>query len=159
MKTEIQHIDSVIAMWKTGLTSSKVCYEDHTNGGHCTKCGECCGAFLPICSQDVLMISEYIHEHDIKPCKHYTGKENVFDTLCPFLNDKNLCNIYEVRPFICRQFKCNKKHITYKDAQLFLKFDFIESNLWSVFFDDDSGIFLLKKIQQFMKIKTGDKTQ
>lgn len=56
--------------------------------------------------KELKIIKRYAKRKHIKPVNH----ENVnFDLTCPFRDDeKKVCMIYEVRPFICRTFICNK---------------------------------------------------
>ena len=57
---------------------------------------------------------KYVVEHNIKinvnPIN--TLSEKMIDLTCPFRNNKERkCDIYEVRPKICRSFICNLKNI------------------------------------------------
>ena len=83
---------------------------DYTDNGKCTSCGQCCSNLLPLSSKEIKEIRRYIKKKRIKPCKHfYPTAVKMFDLTCPFRdNDKNICVIYEVRPAICRDFKCDK---------------------------------------------------
>lgn len=77
-----------------------------TKDGKCISCGNCCTALLPVTKKELKIIKRYAKRKHIKPVNH----ENVnFDLTCPFRDDeKKVCMIYEVRPFICRTFICNK---------------------------------------------------
>ena len=77
-----------------------------TKDGKCVSCGNCCTAVLPVTTEEIKAIKRYIKRKHIKPVKH----SNVdFDFTCPFRNDaEKKCNVYEVRPAICRDFKCDK---------------------------------------------------
>jgi len=77
-----------------------------TKDGKCVSCGNCCTAILPVTKEEIKAIKRYIKRKHIKPVK----KSNVdFDLTCPFRNNtEKKCNIYEVRPTICRDFKCDK---------------------------------------------------
>lgn len=80
---------------------------NHTKRGECSNCGECCTDILPLTNYEIREIRKYMRKH--KVVNH--SKTNVFvrcNLLCPFRNDKEKkCDIYEVRPYICRIFKCD----------------------------------------------------
>ena len=63
---------------------------------NCNNCGMCCG-LIPATHEELNDIHAYIKANKIKPIKHP-------DKLtCPFRDDKKKrCNIYPVRPTICR---------------------------------------------------------
>ena len=83
---------------------------DFTENGQCTKCGQCCGDILPVSRHEIDKIRKYIKENGIT--------ENInrpptcmptIDMTCPFRNEKERkCDIYPVRPLICKDFMCNK---------------------------------------------------
>lgn len=76
--------------------------------GKCSKCGKCCGLFIPVTKKEVGIIKQYVKENNIKPEKRYNGKD--LELRCPFLDLKNhKCKIYPVRPFVCRDFICSRK--------------------------------------------------
>lgn len=76
--------------------------------GKCIKCGKCCGLFIPVTKKEVSNIKKYVEEHNIKPENRIDG--NNLELRCPFLDLKNhKCNIYPVRPFVCRDFICSRK--------------------------------------------------
>lgn len=68
----------------------------------CKKCGKCCSNYLPLTENEFKEIKKMA----IKENKHLYNK-NWYD-ICPFLNNKNKCEIYENRPLICREYDCNK---------------------------------------------------
>lgn len=83
---------------------------DFTVNGECSGCGECCSNLLPISSFEIKRIKRYVEKHKIP-------EQNVFapvsgptwDMTCPFRSEKERkCLIYEVRPEICRVFKCDQ---------------------------------------------------
>ena len=88
------------------IEKSTKTYEDRTYHGHCSKCGGCCSALIPLNNEDISRIKNYFLTHEIVP--EHKGSKNVLDMQCPFLSKKNQCLIYEVRPLICHTFKCNK---------------------------------------------------
>jgi len=76
--------------------------------GKCSKCGKCCGLFIPVTKKEVSTIKQYVKENNIKPENRYNGKD--LELRCPFLDLKNhKCKIYSVRPFVCRDFICSRK--------------------------------------------------
>lgn len=84
---------------------------DFTDNGKCTNCGACCSNFLPMSDQEAETIMRYIEKNDIKEVKRLYpfAKTPALDCSCPFRSDsKKKCLIYEVRPAICRDFKCDK---------------------------------------------------
>ena len=68
---------------------------------------------LPVSEKEIKRIN-FVVEHNIKinvnPIN--TLSEKMIDLTCPFRNKKERkCEIYEVRPKICRSFICNLKNI------------------------------------------------
>ena len=88
---------------------------DFTQDGECSNCGECCSRFLPVSSKEVKAIKRYVHKHHIKEQKHlFPIAQPTDDWTCPFRSEsERKCLIYEVRPAICQDFRCDKpaKHI------------------------------------------------
>ena len=82
--------------------------QDFTKDGKCSSCGQCCSNLLPLSNNEIRKIKEYIKKHGIKEQRHnfMVG----YDMTCPFRNEaKRICEIYDVRPAICREFQCNNK--------------------------------------------------
>lgn len=80
--------------------------EDNTINGKCSNCGNCCGDILPLKQSEINRIIKFVKRNNIKE----ENKGNVFSNnmTCPFRNEKEKkCNVYEVRPEICREFICN----------------------------------------------------
>lgn len=99
-----------------------------TNNGVCSNCGECCSDFLHLSDDEIERINNYLKEYKLP--QHQKG----LNTKCPFRNDLfGKCDIYSVRPHICRIFKCdtqpeqaeiirdevNKERKPYSMAELF----------------------------------------
>lgn len=84
---------------------------DLTNNGECSNCGECCSALLPVSSDEIKQIRQYIHSHNIKPKPGARGPviKRMIDLTCPFLDlsKEHKCMIYEVRPLVCSKFICS----------------------------------------------------
>lgn len=79
----------------------------------CSRCGDCCGLFVPFTDKELHIIKEYVKKHNIQPVKRIT--ENGFEARCCFYDKENKkCNIYEVRPFVCRDFRCDRKDWKHK---------------------------------------------
>ena len=75
--------------------------------GICSRCGNCCAAMLPITKKEEKNIRKYIKDNDIKP--EFFCNETDMNLQCCFYDRTNkLCKIYDVRPSICRSFKCNR---------------------------------------------------
>ena len=83
---------------------------DFTENGHCSNCGQCCSRFLPISEKEKKTIRRYMKKHGIKEQKHLLPTaQPVEDWTCPFrCESERKCLIYEVRPAICRDFRCDK---------------------------------------------------
>lgn len=83
---------------------------DFTKGGECSSCGQCCSNFLPVSSKEVKEIKRYVKKHKITEQKHnFPVTNEIADFTCPFRSEKERkCLIYEVRPLICRDFRCDK---------------------------------------------------
>lgn len=88
---------------------------DFTKEVKCSDCGNCCSNFLPVTKGEVNRISRYIKANGITEQNHLTAPmaaesyDGVYDAVCPFRDNVNKrCVIYEVRPAICRKFRCDK---------------------------------------------------
>lgn len=86
---------------------------DYTKNGKCSQCGNCCSNLLPMTVSEINEIRSYIKRKNIKECKRVLPlREPMLDMCCPFLNNNKeteKCEIYEVRPAICKHFICNNK--------------------------------------------------
>lgn len=96
-------------MWEINAESD---YQRRCNpDGSCSGCGECCSDLLLLSEDEVRRIRAYVKKYNLKP--HYnpsallpTGE---LDSICPFRdNEKEQCDIYSVRPQICRSFICSQ---------------------------------------------------
>lgn len=86
---------------------------DHTIDGECAMCGRCCSAVLCVSDSEVSKIKHYLGQHpEVKMIDRNNVLQKDFIDVCPFLSEENRCQIYEVRPEICRRFICSK----YKSA-------------------------------------------
>lgn len=73
--------------------------------GKCSRCGECCTPFIPITNKEYKIIKKYIKENNIQ-CENQADGNNVYITCCFYNRKERKCNIYEVRPEVCRRFRC-----------------------------------------------------
>lgn len=83
---------------------------DFTHDGKCSNCGNCCSDILPITEKEIKRIRAYIKTHQIKEQKHFIPSKipAAIDLICPFRsNAERKCVIYEVRPLICIDFRCD----------------------------------------------------
>lgn len=89
---------------------------DFTENGNCIQCGACCSNILPMTDKEIAVIRNYIKNNGIKERKHLIPTATpTIDMTCPFLNSdkpKEKCEIYPVRPRICKDFICcpEKRH-------------------------------------------------
>lgn len=95
---------------------------DYFENGECSKCGNCCGRFLPLSTKEINQIKAYIKKHSIKQNFHSINvlNQKVMDYTCPFLNDSKTddkCEIYPVRPLICKEFTCRSFIEGYKPSK------------------------------------------
>ena len=103
---------------------------DFTVDGECSGCGNCCSNILPVSSREIRVIEKYIRKKHIKAQVRWapTAVPTV-DMICPFRDEKNSrCTIYEVRPAICREFRCDKprKHIEFNREKYDERFGVID---------------------------------
>lgn len=75
--------------------------------GNCTRCGNCCAAMLPLTRKEEKRIKEYIKKNNIEP-EFFQNEKDMNLQCCFYDRTKKKCKIYDVRPNICRSFKCNK---------------------------------------------------
>ena len=85
-------------------------YENHCVDGRCSDCGECCSDLLPLTVEEVRRLKAYAQKHGLK--EHTQAPffdPGAIDLTCPFRNQiEGKCDVYEVRPKICRSFICSK---------------------------------------------------
>jgi Fe-S-cluster containining protein len=122
----IGSINEMIAEMKSGVF-------DYTDNGACTNCGQCCGNYLPISTKEIQIIKRYIKKHNIaEQIRKYPTANALFDMQCPFRDEINKkCTIYEVRPAICRDFKCDKprKNIEADKALYHSKYEIVDMRM------------------------------
>ena len=86
----------------------KINLTNFTCNGKCSGCGSCCGDILHLSKKEIKEIDKYLKIHKVKATpRSIMGV--FYDNTCPFRDNENkICKIYEVRPQICRVFKCDK---------------------------------------------------
>ena len=113
---------------------------DYTEDGKCVRCGACCSTLLPVSGKEIKEIRRYIKKNHIQEQQHnYLVKNLGLDLTCPFLNDSkrnNKCEIYPVRPEICRSFMCNDPHGARQNKKLLHK-KYEPVDMRELFFGDD----------------------
>lgn len=96
---------------------------DFTENGKCSQCGQCCSNLLPMTDKEIETIRRYIRRHGIKEQKHFIPLAgHTIDLTCPFLDNTKKtekCTIYEVRPAICKCFKCDEPNGAINHKELF----------------------------------------
>lgn len=115
--------------------------KNYTILGNCSRCGNCCTDLLCLDSEEIDRIDKYLEKNKIE--QHNKGKCNL---CCPFRNDeKKICEIYEVRPDICRVFKCDKTLEQARAERNQLNYGKEVRSMAQLFFKDSSKANLLKK--------------
>ena len=83
--------------------------KDMTYNNECSKCGSCCGLFIPFTDKELEQIKKYVKENKIKPTNRIIGNNQLIAQCCFYDRENHKCNIYPVRPYICKDFMCNHK--------------------------------------------------
>lgn len=89
-------------------------YQCNCVGDRCSGCGECCTDLLPVSTGEVKKIHEYLKTHPVKEHRQAPFFDlGAADLTCPFRDSVNKrCEIYPVRPLICRHFICTMNRET-----------------------------------------------
>lgn len=116
-----------------------------TCNGSCSNCGQCCGDILHLSKNEIKEIDNYLKKHKIDPTPKSIMVD--YDNTCPFRDNENKkCKIYEVRPQICRAYKCDKTpEEAYKNRELSNK-NKLARSMRQLFFNDNEGAKWLKKV-------------
>ena len=127
-----------------------------TCNGECSNCGQCCGDILHLSKQEIIKIDNYLKKHKIEATPKNILAD--YDNTCPFRDEKNKkCKIYEVRPDICRVYKCDKTpYETYKNRELNNK-NRLPRSMRDLFFNDNSNAKLLMNMFHFPIFNRKDK--
>ena len=84
---------------------------DMTVNHTCSRCGSCCGLFIPFTEKELSTIKDYVKSNNIKPYNRINAITGQFKAHCCFYDEnKKECRVYKVRPFACRDFKCDRKN-------------------------------------------------
>ena len=122
-------IEQMMADMKNGVF-------DFTKDGECSQCGACCTNLLPISKREYVQIRDYVERKHIpeyinRPPTNVPAE----DWTCPFRdNEKRICTIYEVRPLICRDFRCDKPRKGIERNPEFLKERRVPVNVRETFY-------------------------
>lgn len=132
-------------------------FETNCVNGKCVGCGNCCTELLPMTLKEVETIRKYVKEHKIKPYSEiffeYNGAPST-NLMCPFRDlETKTCRIYDVRPNICRQFKCNQNMRVIEKNKLIAhdkaKYNHIKANT-----DDISNVASMRELIYGNKLDT-----
>lgn len=125
---------------------------DFTRDGKCSMCGECCGDMLPLSAREINRIKRYVKDHGIREHTNAVVAAD-FNFKCPFRDDaRRKCDIYDVRPKICRSFMCNydRQKISANKALFHQRYEVI--SIRSVFFRNPiNEAYVLYAIDEMMK--------
>lgn len=85
-------------------------YAHHCVDGKCSGCGDCCTDLLPLTDAELERLKKYANDHGLKEHRHNLfWDKKAIDLTCPFRNNETKqCDVYAVRPQICREFICSK---------------------------------------------------
>lgn len=95
---------------------------DFTRDGKCSGCGNCCTNLLPMSQKEVDVIRKYVKENHIREARKMVPlAKPALDLNCPFLDmgKREKCQIYSVRPAICRAFICSDPEGAKKCKELY----------------------------------------
>lgn len=129
---------------------------NYTCNGKCSCCGQCCGDLLHLSKREIKIIDNYLKKHKVQ-----ATQQNImfdYDNTCPFRDNKNkICKIYEVRPDICRIFKCDKSpNEALKNRELTNEGKPLRS-MRNLFFNDNKGAIWGMKHLKIMILDRNDK--
>lgn len=111
---------------------------NYTCNGQCSGCGNCCGDILHLSKPEIKRIDEYLKKHKVEATPRCIMLD--YDNTCPFRDNKEKkCKIYEVRPDICRVYKCDKTpEEAYRNRELTNKGK-LPRSMRNLFFNDNKG--------------------
>lgn len=92
------------------LPKEEEMYSNNCVDGQCSGCGQCCADFLPLTKGELKIMKAYARKHGLKEHRQAPFWDPyATDLTCPFRNQHTRkCDIYAVRPQICRSFICSK---------------------------------------------------
>lgn len=104
-------------------------------------CGECCTDLLPTTRREIVRLRDYAKKHQLKEHRLPAGAamESV-DLTCPFRNETTKrCEVYPVRPLICRAFICSRTLQAARKTRDLVQSDRdIHSLRWEIFKNPES---------------------
>lgn len=100
------HYDSIM-----DVPSPEERYSNNCIDGKCSHCGECCADLLPLTKGELEILKRYARKHNLKEHRQSPFWDpKATDLTCPFRNQQTKrCDVYPVRPLICKSFICSKK--------------------------------------------------
>lgn len=111
---------------------------NYTCKGNCSGCGNCCGDILHLSKNEIKKIAKYVKQNKIE-----ATSRNIliaYDNTCPFRDNKDKkCKIYEIRPEICRVYKCDKTPEEVYRNREFNNERKLPRSMRSLFYNDNSG--------------------
>lgn len=81
----------------------------------CKNCNECCGLLTMLTEEEFQYLKEYlthtskgrrIYQHGIDIVLAHYERGTIYFA-CPFSNENKRCEIYSLRPSVCRNFHCS----------------------------------------------------
>lgn len=85
--------------------------QDMTQDGKCSRCGSCCGLFVPFTDEELKVVKNYVKKHNIKQYNRINALTGQFNAHCCFYDEtEKKCRIYDARPYVCRDFICSRKN-------------------------------------------------
>ena len=80
---------------------------DKSVNGRCSGCGECCSDILPLTEAEIARLKSFVKTRHFKAHTHLCAPcTATYDMTCPFLTPQHKCAVYDIRPQVCRLFKC-----------------------------------------------------
>ena len=121
-------------------------YANNCIDGVCSGCGECCVDLLPVTPAEISRLRAYVRKHNVKEHRQAPFfDQNATDLSCPFRNQQTkTCEVYPVRPYICRSFICSKtREDAVRDRDLIHKDRAVHSLRWEVFENPEALVFIM----------------
>lgn len=104
-------MSKALAFQKMTMGSEFYGVTDCSQNGVCSRCGSCCADILPLLSTEIVTLRNFVKKNNYKANTRVNAlMVNPYDGTCPFLNKDCGCDVYEIRPEICRLFKCWDKN-------------------------------------------------
>lgn len=111
---------------------------DFTVNGKCSGCGECCSRILPLSGREIDRIRLYVKANNLKPHRPTPPlAKPTITMICPFMDgrkEENKCDIYDIRPDVCRDFLCTFESQDKKAHSRMLSEQKQIVDMWDTFF-------------------------